>query len=92
MKLDSKFTVQCHCGETKAFDLELNSLYYALRHIKRCHNRLYARINKEGREAAKSREGLGYLDSDWPLKQMATFRDAWRVKALERMLREDRAR
>jgi len=93
MKLDTMFTVRCHCGLVKEFEHEMDALHYALRHIRRKHKRLYRRIEKQGREAAKCQEGCGYTDSDWPTKRTEpTFREAWRVHALERLLQYGKAR
>jgi hypothetical protein len=75
-----------------SFSLEIDALRAALRHIKCSHKRLYARIEKEGREAAKCNIGKGYVDSDWLKKGMADYRDAWRVNALRYMLQDGRAR
>ena len=93
MKLESKFTLTCHCGKIKVFTEELDALHYGVRHIRRYHKRLYRCIDKEARELAKSQEGLGYIDSDWPKRNTEpTFREAWRVDALLRMLQGGRAR
>lgn len=88
------YTPQC-CERmpTKSYGWEYEALDALLNHIIRCHPALYEKLKKEGRSAAKSRNGLGYYDYGKPRndgwhKAQPTFRRAWIKKALDYRLKQ----
>ena len=90
MKLEKKFTVSC-CSFQFSSDWEHESVAKLMSHIRKCHPELVKKINKNARKQAMSQNGCGYWDelssnySGWH-KATPTFREAWKLNALEKML------
>lgn len=88
MKLVRTFKISC-CGQENSFSWEYEALERLLHHVKYSHKALWKKLEKRGRELARSQNGLGYSDYDhsngWR-KAQPWFRDAWREKALKEHL------
>lgn len=90
MKLTRQFKITC-CGKEIASEHDYEAVEQAMRHIRHARPDMVKRLEREGRKAAQSQNGLGYFDSgkksgDGWHKAQATFREAWRQNALERIL------
>ena len=89
-KIVESYEVQC-CDVKKSFEWKHEAVDYLMGHIRRKHKNLLPTLEKKGRDLARSQNGCGYYDGSdkdtgWPRAQ-ASFREAWRKHALERMLR-----
>lgn len=89
--ISAEYTIVCRCGRTEKFGDEYAAWVWLLRHIQRSHKPLSAKLEIRGRSAAKSQNGCGYYDDGrsrtggWHAAQVG-FREAWRIKALKRLV------
>jgi hypothetical protein len=91
MKIIPKFTVTC-CGLSRNYREEYLAVEGLMRHIRKKHKDILAKLESRGRVLARSQNGCGYYDGSdsdtgWPLSP-ETFKEAWRRNALREMLKQ----
>lgn len=89
MRLTESYTVEC-CAQVVSFECKHEALEWLMKHIRAAHLNLLTKLEKRGRELARSQNGCGYYDGSdkdvgWP-KAQETFREAWRTNALKEQL------